>query len=622
MRANCSCCHVNSSQDLHIDGDELANALVSGFHRVIAQQEHLNRINVFPVADSDTGTNLSLSLSSALAVISHSQEKHLGTMLASLADALLDGARGNSGAIFAQFFQGVSDSAGEITRFTAHSFGKAVNLGSEYAYDALSKPLEGTVLSVIQAFAESVTYLAAENSEAGFADLISKAQVKVDQALADTPKQLDVLRKAGVVDAGAKGFAILIGGVSDYLRNGRIEPMPEMAVLDEPEAPLEFSAADNSSQFRFCTECLVTASEIDRRKLREALAGLGDSVVLAGSKRKAKIHIHADDPDAVFEVARQFGELSGEKADDMHRQQKATHDSSKSFAVITDSGADISDEDMERLDIHMVPCRIQFGDRGYLDKVSITAAEFYAELESSPHHPTTSQPSPGDFRRQFQFLASHFKDVLSITLTSAASGTYEGAQSAAKRSKAPGRIHVVDSLNASMGQGQLTVLAAECAAAGISIGETLRILEREIPRTKTFALLSDLRYAVRGGRLPQWVKIMADVMGVTPIICIKANGRIGLAKCVLGRRNRLSRYARFVGSHFEDGEAVQVGIGHAICPDDAEKLAAGLRENISSIDSLKICELGTGLGVHGGPGTLIVSARPVMSDDDFTSSVD
>ena len=103
--------------------------------------------------------------------------------------------------------------------------------------------------------------------------------------------------------------------------------------------------------------------------------------------------------------------------------------------------ADISDADMERLDIHMVPCRIQFGDHGYLDKVSITIDEFYEELKTSPHHPTTSQPAPGDFRRQFQFLASHFDDVISINLTSAASGTFQAAELAAARTDAPVSLH-------------------------------------------------------------------------------------------------------------------------------------------------------------------------------------
>jgi DegV family protein with EDD domain len=603
----------------HLDGDTLATALVSGIHRVIGQQELLNRINVFPVADSDTGTNLSLSLSSALGVLQADTEKHLGTMLAAMADVLLDGARGNSGAIIAQFFQGMSDSAGELTRFTTYTFGKAVALGSEYAHDALSKPREGTVLSVVAAFAESIAHQASTAPERKFPDVIEKARQRVDEALADTPNQLDVLKKAGVVDAGAMGFAELVSGVADFLSQGVIMPMPATALLDKIEPPVEFSEADNTSKFRFCTECLITAPDIDRRKLREALTELGDSVVLAGSKRKAKIHIHVDDPDLVFDIARKFGDLYGEKADDMHRQQRATHGSSKTFAVITDSGADIIDEDMERLDIHMVPCRIQFGDRGYLDKVSITTDEFYAELENNPHHPTTSQPAPGDFRRQFQFLASHFNDVLCISLTSRASGTYEGAQSAAKRSKAPGRIHVVDSLNASMGQGQLTVIAAECAAAGMSIEDTIRTVEAQVPKIRTFAMLKDLRYAVRGGRLPQWVKTAADVMRVTPVVCVKPDGSIGLGGCLLGRRNRLSKFARFIASHVKDGQSVEIGVGQAICPEDAETLVAELEQRIPSISELKVCNLGTGLGVHGGPGTLIVSMRPIESANDVAS---
>ena len=184
----------------------LAAALTSGIHRVIDEQEFLNQINVFPVADGDTGTNLSLSLGAALSVLRQTGEKHLGTLLAATADALLDGARGNSGAIVAQFFQGMSDSAGELTRFTTHTFGKAVGLGSEYAHDALSNPREGTILSVIAAFAESVRHQAIDNGEPDFIAVIDTGLRRSEVALAETPKQLDVLRKAGVVDAGAKGF--------------------------------------------------------------------------------------------------------------------------------------------------------------------------------------------------------------------------------------------------------------------------------------------------------------------------------------------------------------------------------------------------------------------------------
>jgi hypothetical protein len=605
----------------YLDGDALAMALTSGIHRVLAEQELLNRINVFPVADSDTGTNLSLSLGSALSVLGMPGEKHLGTMLAAVADTLLDSARGNSGAIVAQFFQGMSDSAGEITRFTTYTFAKAVTLGNEYAHDALSKPREGTILSVTAAFAESVTHQVNAVREGNFPAVITSAMQRVEEALANTQNQLDVLRKAGVVDAGAKGFAEIVSGMEGYLRDGTIEPMPDSSIAYEIEPAIEFAEADNDSRYRYCTECMVTGADIDRRKLREALTELGDSLVLAGTKRKAKIHIHVDEPENVFDTARRFGELSAEKADDMHRQQHATQNDQRRFAVIVDSGADISDADMERLDIHMVPCRIQFGDHGYLDKVSITTDEFYAELESSPHHPTTSQPAPGDFRRQFQFLASHFDDVISINLTSAASGTFQAAELAATRVNAPGRIHVVDSLNASLGQGQLAVLAAECAEAGLDVETTLAAVREQVPETRTYAILSDLSYAVQGGRLPRWVKSVADFLRLNPIICTTRDGRVSLGGFMFGSHNRIERFARYIAGRAPKGP-VEIGIGHAICEADSLELENYLRKLVPDIGKLVVTGLGTGIGVHGGPHTLLVSVRPRISAQDVARSAD
>lgn len=606
----------------YLDGDTLATALTSGIHRVIGEQELLNRINVFPVADSDTGTNLTLSLSSALGVLGHPAEKHLGTMLAAIADALLDGARGNSGAIVAQFFQGISDSAAEMTRFTTYTFARAVSKGSEYAHDALSQPREGTILSVIAAFADGFTHGVSTNGDAAFPAIMRDATMRVDEALLNTPNQLEVLRKAGVVDAGAKGFAELVTGIADFLCEGKVVPMPEVALQLDIEPAVDFDETDNASQYRFCTECMVTATDINRRKLREALAELGDSLVLAGTKRKAKIHVHVDNPKSVFEVARRFGTVSAEKADDMHRQQHSVHNATRGFAVITDSAADVSDDDLERLDIHMVPCRIQFGNRGYLDKVSVTIDEFYAELKSNPDHPTTSQPAPGDFRRQFEFLESHFTDVLSINLTSTASGTFEAARLAASRSSAPHRIHVVDSKNASMGQGQLVVLAAECANSGLDIKRTIAVLEKHIPLTRSFALLHDLRYAVRGGRLPAWVKTIAELFRLRPIIATKPDGRIALAGFLFGAQNRIASFAKFIARRAPKTEAIEVGIGHALCEDDARALEGEIRSRIPAITKLRIGELGPALGVHGGPGTLLVSFGPATSAADISGGLD
>ncbi len=600
---------MSSSASIHLNGDGLASALTSGIHCVIAEQDFLNQINVFPVADGDTGTNLSLSFGAVLEVLGRPGEKHLGTLLATTADALLDGARGNSGAIVAQFFQGMSDSAGELDHFTTFTFGTAVNRGNQYAHDALSIPREGTILSVMAAFAASIRSQVVELHEREFAAVIHDAVKHAEKALAKTPDQLDVLRKAGVVDAGAKGFVALVTGMAEYIIDGRIAEKPDLSSLFG-DAPLITAGGEEASAYRYCTECVVTGADIDRRKLREALDELGNSVVLAGTKRKARIHIHVDAPENVFDIARRYGEVSAEKADDMRRQQASSHDASIRFAVITDSAADIPDDDLERLKIHMVPCRIQFGDRGYLDKVSITSEEFFSELATNPHFPTSSQPAPGDFRRQYQSLASHFPDVLSINLTGRASGTLEAARSAAERVNAAGRVHVIDSRNASLGQGLLVTYAAECAKKGLSIDETLKAVRAMIPQTRTYGLLNDLRYAVRGGRVPGYIKTIADLLRLTAIIHTVPDGRVASGRFLFGSHHKLKRFARYVGRCTPRGRPLNVAVGHAMCADDAVLLERELREELRDVHRSAITDLGAALGVHGGPGTLVVATQP------------
>lgn len=601
----------------HLHGDSFASALQSGIHRVIEEQETLNRINVFPVADGDTGTNLTLSLGAALGTLTRPGSTHLGTLLAKVADALLDGARGNSGAIVAQFFQGLSDSAGEISRFTAHTFSKAVTLGSDYARDALAEPKEGTILSVIAVFAASLNQQTSKDGERNFGALLETAVGAAHEALAKTQEQLEVLRKAGVVDAGAKGFVALVEGIAEFVVHGRVVEKPDLAALHIADVVVETAGESADLRYRFCTECIVNGDNIDRRKLRESLTDLGDSLVLAGTKRKAKIHIHVNAPEDVFELAGCYGAVSGEKSDDMQRQQHSTHEIKTKFAVITDSAADISDGDMERLDIHMVPVRIQFGDRGYLDKVSISAEEFFEELARNPVHPTSSQPSPGDFRRQFQFLASHFPDVISVNLMPSVSGTLQAARSAASRTNARGEVHVVDSRNASVGQGLLAVFAAECAQAGLDTKTTLAAIEKMIPVTTTFAVVKDLHYAVRGGRVPASVKTIADLLHVMPVLRTKSDGRLSAGGILFGRDRYIPKFARFVARRFDRKTKLRIGVGHALCEDDAIELERRLKEALPNIVGSFVTTLGAGFGVHGGPGTLAVAVQNYLDPADL-----
>ena len=173
---------------------------------------------------------------------------------------------------------------------------------------------------------------------------------------------------------------------------------------------------------------------------------------------------------------------------------------------------DITDDDIEHLDVHMVPVRIQFGEKGYLDKVSISPDEFFSEIATNPIHPTTSQPSIGDFRRQFQYLASHYSDVISINVTGSLSGTLQAAISASKKIEAKGNIHIFNSLNASVGQGQIVVYAAKCMKAGMDIKSTLDAIKKIRSNTRSYVIIQNLEYPIRGGRVPTWVKFFADLL--------------------------------------------------------------------------------------------------------------
>lgn len=594
----------------YADGHRIVQALRAGIHAVINDQEILNKINVFPVPDGDTGTNLALTLGAVLARLARTDSRNAGEVLTAAADAALDGARGNSGAITAQFMQGLADFQPGVGRMSPAVFAAATKHAAEYAREAMDEPREGTILSVIRDFSEEVCATSSAGHDVDFASLLELGLARAEASLADTPNHLDVLRKAGVVDAGGQGFVDMLRGIVAFIHDGT------RGELDNWQPP-QFTESFESSAgeeidltHRFCSECMVTAANVDRRKLREAVSVLGSSMVIAGTRSKVKLHIHVNDPDELFATAARFGKVSGEKADDMRKQQKSAHALSHRVAVITDSAADLPDDDLERLNIHMVPVRLHFGERSYLDKVSMTPDEFYAELKRNPQHPKTSQPAPGDFRRQFQFLASHYRWVVSLHVTAAASGTWQAARSVAERIEAAGDILVFDSRNASVGQGLLCIYAAELAAGELDGAALLAALEALRRETRTYIVLRDLTYGVRGGRVPAFVKTLADLLRLTAVLTIREDGSIAIAGVLFGRRHLVDKFSRFVlRRHTGGGQRCRLAVGHAHCPADARQVMDRLKAGLPATEYDFIAETGPALGVHGGPGALVVSVQ-------------
>jgi DegV family protein with EDD domain len=590
-----------------LDGTELGRALRAGIHRLYQQQEHLDRINVFPVPDGDTGTNLVLTMSAVLALLKRSTPPHAGQLLTQVADAALDGARGNSGAILAQFFLGVGDRAGHLAELSPADFADAVRGGASYAREALAEPREGTILTVLQEVGAELGRLT-EAGRADFRTVVRQALKRGQRALERTREQLDVLTRANVVDAGAAGFVILLEGVADYLDTGELgEPdVVPGALHDEPDA----AGGETNLEHRWCTECMVGGEAVERRRLRERLAAIGSSLVVAGTRRKVRVHVHASNPSDVFRIAAEFGVVSGEKADDIQRQQQAAlHAARRRVAVVTDSAADIPEEELERLDIHVVPVRVHFGERSYLDKVSLAPEEFYRLLATSPVHPKTSQPPPGDFRRVFEFLASHYAHVVSINVSGRVSGTRQAAESAAGRVTARERVAVIDSANAAAGQGLLAIHAAECAAAGLELDQLMRSVLAARAKTRTFACLPTLDYGVRGGRVPAIARTIASLLHVSPLLATFPSGRIAIGGILFGRSNLTAKFARFVARRVDPRLRYRAIVSHADAPAEGQRLLELLTLARPNIGCAWLVPLGTAIGVHGGPGSLVVGLQ-------------
>lgn len=577
---------------------------------VVADAERLNRINVFPVPDGDTGTNLAATLGAVRAVLEVHQGRHAGRTLERVADAALDGARGNSGAILAQFFQGLCDACADLPRLATSHYVHAVGTGARYAREALAEPREGTILSVIRDYGEA---LAAElgRGRHDFADLLDRGLEAARASLARTTAQLEALRRAGVVDAGAQGFVDLLQGISDYVRHGR-EADPPAAAEDWQTDVLSPAHGEGDSQ-RWCTECLVSAPALALKDLRESLAGVGSSLVVAGGSRRARVHVHVDDPASVFAVAARFGEVSETKADDMRAQRQALAALSRTVAVVTDSAADLPEELLLSHHIHQVPARIHFGKRSYLDKIGLSPAEFYRLMAESPVHPTTSQPPPGDFRRLYQILASHHPGVVSIHITAWGSGTFQAAESAAARTGAGAPVFALDSRNASIGQGLVALRAAELAASGMNLETLVMRLHAVIRATRCWALLGSVRHAVRGGRVPAAKGWLARALRLEPILASFPDGRLAVNGALAGRRNRVARFARWVAPRIprQDAGPWRLAVGHAHAPAEADALLAALRARVHGVQESFVTEIGTALGVHGGPGTLVVAVQPL-----------
>jgi len=589
----------------YLNGIRLKRAIIAGSNTVIQDREYLNKINVFPVADGDTGTNMASTLQSISNALITCMDHTVHGIIRRAADSALLGARGNSGAILAQFIHGLAEELSNKITVTTRSFGKAANNAVEYAYQAISNPREGTILTVIRKWA-AVVHDHARQSE-DFVEVLQTSIRSAREELADTPEHLPILKKAGVVDAGALGFIDMLEGMAAFIRHGHIRELEEFTQETLEETPTITSEMGDIA-FQYCTECIIDGTDIDHKMLRSKLTDYGDSLIIAGSSTKTKIHIHTNTPREVFRLAESYGELIDEKADDMQTQFKSAHTPHGEICLVVDTSCDLPREVVDRYDIQMVPLRVVFGEKSYVDKLSLTPEDFYQLLREYDHiHSTTSQPTPADFLNKFEFLGQHYKYILAITLSGTLSGTTESARTAARNADVPAEIEVIDSKSTSIAAGLIVRRVAEAIQAGADFQEVTSLVRHLIPRTRILVAVPSLKSLIRGGRVSRMQGALARALNLKPIITLNQEGRAVKSATAFGFQGSKQKILDMLAEDLDPGDPIDFAITHVDGLQDAQWFADQVTRRFTVNRDLFIQDATPVLAAHAGFGAVAVA---------------
>jgi fatty acid kinase/fatty acid kinase fatty acid binding subunit len=587
----------------YLDGPRLSRSLFAAADWVAAGREEINRINVFPVPDGDTGTNFSLTLRAVADALKALGDAPLADTARTMSRAAVLGARGNSGMMLAHFLLGFTDSLGQADAATTRDVARALRTGSDRLYESLDDPREGTILTVARDAAAAAERTAAETED--FGEFMHGLLDEGERALARTPELMVALREAGVVDAGGKGFVRMLEGVVRCIEGDPILPAlstngssPEGVSIP---AALVDVAADRD--FRFCTEVLVRGEQLPAaNEARALLHRFGGSLVVAVAGDILKIHVHTDSPEAVFSYATRWGRVESTKADDMRAQhRKLAHPGRRPVAVVTDSSADLADVVLDRHRISLIPLQVTFDNATFRDRVELKPEEFYRRLRSARELPTTSQPAPGEFVRVLRDARAEADEVVGVLLSSALSGTYASALTAVRAAGVSG-VHLVDSRSASLGVGLLALRGSELAEEGWDGSRIASELNRI--RARSGMLLTVDRYdnLLRSGRVSRGKAWIAGMLDVKPILSLDEAGKVVPVDRVRGRENVVPRMLELLERRLTPRpHAVRFGVAHAVAPEMAERVRTALVAAYGPKDCF--ISLATGvLGTHVGEG--------------------
>lgn len=589
-----------------LNGKRFYFSFLAGAQQVFEHQNAINKINVFPVQDGDTGTNLASTMRAI--VDSHIPTASLKATAEALADAALVGARGNSGIIFAQFLYGFSSCIQDIEDITVEKFSNALKQAVKYSYESISNPVEGTMITVMREWAEAIDKLKEFIDD--FNELIAASLQWAKDSLAATPEKLEILAKKNVVDAGGKAFVHFLEGMVDFFKHGDIRKVlanRNVVKIDN----LNENISHEDVNFRYCTEALIVLNE-SRPELKDIIRSqiehFGDSLVIAGTSKKIRFHIHTDQPAQVFHTVTGYGNITYQKVDDMVMQNDLAAERRLSTGLITDSTCDLPQEIIDRYQIQVVPVKVHFGEKFFLDGLTLSPYEFYKQLDSSAIYPNTSQPSYHDFLNKYEYMSSHFDSMVAIHLSKNLSGLWSNSNKAGNTvaNHQKKNISVLDSKRTASGLGLMVLRAARVLESGGTQKDIEQNIESWANKTNMLVSTKTMKYLKKSGRVSPMKGTVGKILSLKPILVLNEQGRIdlfgkpltakGSINLVLKEMRTLVKNQKVWGyaiSHADNIETAQIYI-------DEMKAMTGLEPEFVSPAT-------PALAVHAGVGVVAIS---------------
>lgn len=590
----------------YLDGHRLRRGFLAGAAYVARQRAELDRINVFPVPDGDTGTNLTLTLRSISDALRRVKSDSFSEVAGVAAEAGVLAARGNSGMLFSRYLLGFSESVGRRLRVGPDDIAEALSAAASSLHDVLENPQEGTIITVARDLAAEAKRRAHSHSDLYV--WLKELQEAAHRSLLRTRELLPALREAGVVDAGAKGFVSFFEGVVRYI-DGQAPgdviaeaPLERTHGGDRPSLYMAREAGVGADEGRYCTQIALRGDRVpDTAQIRRLIQDLGTSTIVLRSGPVAKVHIHSDTPAVVRERLQEYGEIVSEVVEDTQLVGAGRH-----VAVVTDSAADLPPAWAERHGVTVVPLQVIVGDDTYRDGVDLDSDALRDILltDGAPA-PKTSQPAPSAFEERFRTaLSQGAEQLLGVFVSGGLSGTFASAAAAMRGFEAPSIA--IDSKSGSLGVGLLVARAVELLDDGHSLEEVAAELEVVRDRSNIFLTVDTFEFLLRSGRVGRTKAWLGGLLDLKPILTLDREGRVIRAGTARGSEALMQQVLDQVEAGLEGANRYRLGVAHFAAPEVAEELVRRLEARFDPVELL--CGPTTAsLAVHTGPGAWAVA---------------